>query len=1214
MKKQLLLLALFCVAATHIGAQNNAARFFKPVSREQVVLPENTRRSAFPQKFDTYQLDYEGIKAVLATAPREFTSAAQHSQCIIPVPLGNGEVEDFAVCEIAMLDAEAAAACPYIHTYAGVSTKNPLRGVRLSTTLRGFRAMVLQPDYSVSFVEPYAWGQTAFYIAYDRMDKTDNGLGHLRAEIRPNGDVWFGETQDLFSPTAEDRGVEVDPLKMKIYRYCVGTTGEFGEDHGTTKQEVFSAVTEYTNMVSAFFERDITMRIQLIAASLNVAFVDPETDPYMGSLVNDWLDQNSNVLNTYCNFNSHDVGHVYARYLGGPAIGVGTLNSVCGNDKAKGCSAGIGAGDYGPDFLQVVGQEVGHQLAGGHTWNRCLGTGGRDELVPFEPGSGSTIMSYAGACGSDNVQSFADLYYNTGSIGQIKSFYTFGAVCGSYLQTTNHAPEVAHAYQDNFTIPISTPFELTGSATDIDGDALSYCWEEIDAGPETPLGQPSGNAAIFRTRPPQSVPSRYFPRLNTVINNGNDITEQLPTYTRDLTFRLTVRDNVLNGGGVGSKDLAFKSYEGAGPFTVSNPNSSSVTWYVGEYAEVQWNVANTNVAPVNCQKVNIRLSTDGGQTYPITLASGVENDGKQFVLVPNNIGTTMRVRVDAADNIFYDISNANFKIQAPTQPSLTLGLATDGSTICLPENFYTDILSAGVLGFSDPINLELVGDLPPGAGAFFSTTTVNPGGAASFTVDMSQVAVEGVYTFNIRATSGTQEFIRPITLLLRRNDFTGFGLETPVNGQTNAAVTQTLYWGKGLDADTYDVEFSTSPSFNTILASRTGTALDSFKINFLLQKGTAYYWRVRPNNECGAHDWSEPFFFSTYAEDCRVFEANDVPKNIPASGTPTVESKITVNQGGTISDLNLKQVQGYHNFFKDLEAHLIGPTGTDVLLWKEKCGGYNGSFNFGFDDAAPGAFPCPPNNTGISYKPQNPLTPFIGQNSTGVWTLRVKDNATSSGGTLQGFKIEFCASLAVTPPVLIVNNIMPLPSGTNRVITPDFLLVEDPDNTHAELKFTVVTVPEHGFIELANWGTLHPGDNFTQANIDAGDVRFYDDGSGPGPDGFRFVVTDNEGGFFGTPKFIAQPLVGTKEPGLTALDFVLFPNPASETVQVAFGQAFASETQVQLYDMASRRMGAWSLTAGASSLSIRVKDLPKGIYLVAVQNEGGSGVKKLVVR
>lgn len=1212
MKKQLLLFVLACISMISLSAQQNNL-FFKAVSQDQVSMPETVQRSFYPTSYNTFQLNYPGVKAVLAAAPKEFTAEAKAGKCVISIPLGDGAYESFKIQEVAMLDAEAAAAFPDIHTYAGISTTDPRRTVRLSTTVRGFRAMVMEPDYSVSFVEPLAWGQTEYYISYKRTDSADRGLGKLRTGVDENGGMWFGDQEELFAPEEEYRGAEIDPLQLKIYRYCVATTGEFSQDHGGNKPEVFAAVTEYSNMVSAIFERDAAVRLQLIAASQNVVFLDPDTDPFFGQMVQDWMSQNPNVLNTYCNPLSHDVGHVYARYLGGSAIGVaGSLGNICKDSKGAGCSAGVGLGDYGSNFLVVIGQEVGHQMNGGHTWNRCNGGGGRHGTVAFEPGSGSTIMSYAGACGSDNVQGFSDLYYHAGSIHEFKLYYTFGGLCGSFMQTDNHEPVVTLPYQNNFTIPISTPFELDGSATDVDGDDLSYCWEEVDAGPEVPLGQPSGNAAIFRTRLPVSVTNRYFPRLATVINNGSDITEQLPTYTRDLTFRLTARDNRPNGGGVGSADVAFKSYEEAGPFLVSYPNLNSAVWKVGEYEEVLWDVANTYNAPVSCKKVNVRLSTDGGLTYPVTLASNVENDGKQYVQVPDMVGTKLRVRVDAADNVFYDISNANFKIENPAQPSLTFGLENDGTTLCLPDYFNTEILSAGILGYSDPITLDLVGSVPPGAVPSFSSTTIQPGESATFSLDLSQVAVQGEFTFDIRGTSNGQEYLRTVTLFLQRNDFSGFSLQTPANGTTNANLNQTLHWNYGLDADLYDIEFSTSPSFNTIIASRYATALDSFKIPTLLQKGTAYFWRVRPINECGTHEWSDPYFFSTFAEDCRHFESNDLPKNLTANGTPTVQSDITVNQGGTISSITISKIDGFHSFFKDLEAHLVGPTGTDVLLWKDRCGNFNGSFDFGLNDQSPNGFPCPPNNTGNIYRPQDPLSPFIGQSSTGTWSLKLSDNEIGSGGTLEAFAIEFCASLTVTPPYLVNNVVMPIPSGTNRLISPDFLLVEDSDNTHDQLIFTMMTEPEDGLVHK-NGNTMHAGDQFTQADIDNGLLRFFDYGVSTEPDGFYFMVTDQEGGFFGTPKFLTQAFVGTNNIQIASLDFMLYPNPATDVVQLAFGQALNGNTQIQLIDLAGRLVNNWSMKSNESAFSFNVGELPAGVYFVVVQNEEGRGLKKLVI-
>ncbi|MFN0033611.1 MAG: reprolysin-like metallopeptidase [Saprospiraceae bacterium] len=1160
---------------------------------------------------DAYQLDEAGLRAVLESAPWECTIESAQRKCVLDIPVANGKTEPFAVWRTAMLDPQLAEACPYLRTYAGVSLTDSRRTVRFSTTLRGFRAMILQPDFGFAMLKPVSPGQGDLYIAYDHADAPEDGQKGFRTGVAPNGSVWFGDGEERYAPAAENRGEELEPVRLKVFRFCVGAPGEFTQDHGGTEPLALSAVTEYTNFVSAVFERDIDIRLQLTFGTQYVMFVDPVNDPYPGGTNQDFMSQNPSVLNQYTNFNSHDLGHVYIRGGGGVA---GAIGNACGTNKAQGCSAGSGVNDYGDGFLYVVGQEVGHQLGGGHTWSYCgAGNDQRQGQTAFEPGSGSTIMSYAGGCGSDNIQFNADLYYHGGSIEEIKNYVTFTAACGSWQEKPNNVPVVTLPYPDNFNIPISTPFELNGSATDPDGDPLSYSWEGIDYGPESPLGQPQGNTAIFRSWPPVDVTNRYFPRLSTILANGSSVAEQLPTYTRDLTFRFTARDNRPDGGGVGWADVAFKAVSAAGPFLVMSPNTSGTIWHVGELTQVRWDVANTNAAPVNCQRVNIRLSTNAGQTYPITLAAGTENDGSQYVLVPDNLTSLARIRVEAADNVFFDLSNANFKIQNPTQPSLTLGLSTDGGTICLPDNFSTEIQTASVLGYNTPVAIDLVGSLPPGATASFSATNLNPGQSATLSVNLESVVVEGNFTFTMRAISGTDTLLRPISLLLRRNDFTGFALQTPADGSTNLGLTQTLHWGKGLDADNYDVQLSDSPSFSNILASSTFTALDSLKINFLLEKGKAYFWRVRPRNECGEHAWSGPFFFSTFAENCLSFTANDLPKGITSNGTPTIESKITVVQGGVLSDVVVSNISVYHDYFKDLEAHLISPQGTDVLLWKDRCSNSNGSFNFGFSDAAPTSLVCPPPTNGAIHKPQNPLAPIIGQNSTGVWTLRVRDKVSGSGGTLSNFQLQFCQSVNIQPPFLVNNVVMPLPSGTNRAITPDFLLVEDPNNAHGQLTFTVVTVPQQGQLFKVGYGEMKPGDQFTQADIDTEQLRFYDFGPSADPDGFRFVVTDGEGGFLGTPMFIAQPLVGTQDLGAVSIDFALYPNPAGSSVWVAFGQGLESAARVSLFNTAGQLVRTENMAAGQERLQIAVGQLPKGIYVVRAETEAGAGVRKLVV-
>lgn len=345
MTKHILITALSLISFLSASGQQSK-NYFQSIGSQQVRVDAHTRRGAFPTVFDTYRLDFGAIRQKLSEAPWEFTPEADMGKCVVSIPVAGGAMEDFSVFEVAQLDAEARAAFPDIHCYAGISKTDPRRTVRFSTTIRGFNAMIMHPDFNTSFVEPYAWGQTEYYIAYHSDDAPDNGTRRLRAEVKNDGSLVFGEGDELYTPPVENRGVElVDPVKLKIFRFAVSCTGEFSQDHGTTKAEVFAAITEYVNFIGAIYERDIDLRFQLIAGSQNAIFLDPLTDPFTGQTVQDWLGQNPEILNLYCNPNSHDVGHVLARYITGGAIGVGALGVLCTSNKGQGCSAGVGIGN-----------------------------------------------------------------------------------------------------------------------------------------------------------------------------------------------------------------------------------------------------------------------------------------------------------------------------------------------------------------------------------------------------------------------------------------------------------------------------------------------------------------------------------------------------------------------------------------------------------------------------------------------------------------------------------------------------------------------------------------------------------------------------------------------------------------------------------------------------------------------------------------------------
>lgn len=1196
-------------------AQSSPPNFWSPVALDAVVLPESAQRPFEPLAYSAFRLNYDGLIAYLGKAPLEFTDQAAERKFKLQMPAADGSLETFALWRTQMMMPGLEAARPEIRTYAGESLEHPGKKIHFTVSpYLGFDALVRLADKGIEYVEPLATGQNEYYMSYNRHDYPKGLDVPFPAQYLPPTAQAVEETsRPTVAPAVPTGGGKElgAATKLRIYRFACTTTGRFGEDYGT-KEATLAKVVSTTNKVNAIYEADLSVRLKLIDEEEKLIFINSATDPFTGPTAFDWLNQNTQVIvNAIGLLNKFDVAHCFARFIAGEASGV--AGGICCYDPSKARGVSTGFYPYGDGFFAVVGQEIGHMWASGHTWSHCTANNQFSASSACEPGSGSTIMSYAGACGADNVQNSADLYYHACSMIEIRNFVEngFGNTCGTLEETGNQSPIATLNYPDNFFIPISTPFELKGSAVDPDGDAMTYCWDEVDLGPFVPMGSPSGNSPLFRSFKPTNNPNRIFPRLQSLIFNTSDIREILPTYTRSLKFAFVVRDNRTGGGGVALDTVEFRATDQAGPFKVVSPNTTSDLWYGNEFRTVTWDVANTDKSAVNCQKVNILLSTDNGNSYEYTLASGVPNNGRCCVKVPDIDKNLCRVRVEAADNIFFDMSNAAFKIKPATAAGF--GLCGDQSfkQVCLPETFTAEISTSSILAFNTPITLSASG-LPSGATATFSTNPVQPGSSSTVSISFPAGIPEGNYSVTVSgAAAGAVAASTVIDLTVVSNNFSSLVLQTPANGASGISQSPSLGFGTATDAVRYEVQVATSPSFapNTVKASSSSVTAGTYQVSVVLEKGTVYYWRVRPINECGPGPWTEPFVFGTAVEACATLSSNDLPKTISATGTPTVESVITVNAGGTVSDVNVTVIQGNHAFFKDLEFSLVGPDGTTVALSKDKCGSYNGPFKFGFDDASPTAFTCQP-TTGIAFKPSAALSAFNGKNSTGAWILRTKDNVVSSGGNLAAFQLELCSSAALNAPFIVNNNALQLPSGTNAGIPNTLLKTEDANNSAAQLTYTLVTVPQKGEIQV-NGEVAQPGKQFTQADLDNGVLRYFDYGSSAGEQ-FRFVVTDGEGGFV-TGIFVIKPAVGVFEPK-QQLAFDLAPNPATESLRVYFGESLDSKAHIALFNTAGQQLRSTTLPNGTLGHLLDVADLPDGIYIVTVQSERASGARKVMIR
>ncbi|MEO1084181.1 MAG: zinc-dependent metalloprotease family protein, partial [Acidobacteriota bacterium] len=402
---------------------------------------------------------------------------------------------------------------------------------------------------------------------------------------------------------------------------------------------------------------------------------DAGSDPYTNNDGVAMLGQNQSNVNAVIGAANYDIGHVFSTGGGG----VASLGVPCTSSKARGVT-GLGSPTGDPFWVDFVAHEMGHQWGGNHTFNGSEGScsgGNRNPSTAYEPGSGTTIQAYAGICGSQNIQPNSDPYFHGVSLDEIIAYSTLGSGnnCPTTASTGNGPPVVdagaAH------TIPISTPFELCGSATDPQGDPLTYAWEQFDLGPAGAPDNPVGNAAIFRSFNPTASPCRTFPQPLDLISGESSLGEILPSYARTMNFRLTARDNRSGGGGVGDDATTVQVIDTAGPFEVTAP-AGGVSVGEGSTATVSWNVANTDQAPISCAAVNIFLSEDGGMSFPTVLVTATPNDGEATVTLPNASVAAARVMVRCATGIFFDVTDTDFGIGVP---QLAITSPGDGSLL-----------------------------------------------------------------------------------------------------------------------------------------------------------------------------------------------------------------------------------------------------------------------------------------------------------------------------------------------------------------------------------------------------------------------------------------------------------------------------------------------------------------------------------------------------
>jgi hypothetical protein len=602
---------------------------------------------------DLYQyveLDAAVLAGALNRAPMEFTNAAVASPLTMSLPMPDGTYTRFEVLESPIMEPALAAKFPEIRTYLGRGIDDRAASVRFDRTPLGFHAQILSPSGAV-YIDPLWKGDTTAYGSYYKRDyrKVADRFQCLGPTEKPAESV-LG---------VDGGGAALTGETLRTYRLACAATGEYTAFFGGTVVAGMSAIATAVNRVTGVYETELSVRMVLVANNNLIVYTNGATDPYTNNDGIAMLSQNQSNLTSVIGSANYDIGHVFSTGGGG----VAGLGVVCaGSSKAWGVT-GSSSPNGDAFWIDYVAHEMGHQFGSNHCFNgtngNCSG-GNRNGATAYEPGSGSTIMGYAGICGADDLQSHSDPYFHSVSFDEIRVFTQSGTGNNCDVPTsTGNTPPVVEAGL-NYTIPRNTPFALTAVGIDPDGVPVTYCWEQRDLGAAQALSSPdNGTSPILRSWNPTTSPTRTVPRLSNLLNNTLPIGEKYPAVNRTMDFRVMVRDNRAGGGGSGSDNMVVTVNSSAGPFQVTYPNTV-VT--VSGLITVTWSVASTNVAPVSATNVDIFLSTDGGNTFPTVLKSNTPNDGSEQVALPSVDTTTARIKVQGAGNIFFDISNVNFTI------------------------------------------------------------------------------------------------------------------------------------------------------------------------------------------------------------------------------------------------------------------------------------------------------------------------------------------------------------------------------------------------------------------------------------------------------------------------------------------------------------------------------------------------------------------------
>ncbi len=827
------------------------------------------------QQLKSFTLIPKKLIALLADAPKG-KEGVENSTTFIDFPNAQGYFVTFKVAKTMSMAPALQNKFPLINNYIGQAVDDPSIQLYFSISpITGIYVMITDKNQEFSYIIKTKKKNT--YTYYRGSDIQREQIKRMVCAIDSKTFSKKNQNkpiQKLYNKLANYPEVNnAMDGKRKTYQLALGVTSDMSnrilnglgisetEEPNKKKEAILSWLNQVLIKVNAIYSRDLSIDFQLIPDNDLLLFLDANTDPLTSTKTTEIIDEFPKVCQETLGHSNYNLGHLITYGEGG----IAALRGLCSEEKAM----AVTAMKYAPDpYIGTLAHEIGHQFGATHSFNNCENYNEhRNSASAVEPGSGNTIMAYAGLCQSTNVESGEHLFFHTHSISEIKTYLRSVENCGSSFDTENFTP-TADAGK-NYTIPKATPFVLKGTATDQDETEITHTWSQMNS--EFSAAPPLESAPVgpaFRWLAPSTDPIRYFPNLNTIKTGATANTwEVLPNVGRSLDFRFTVRDNDPRGGQTAIDETLITVDNNAGPFQITSQNTNSPLWYGATKQQITWDVANTDHGAVNTPLVDLLFSTDEGRNFTYELATAVPNTGNYELIVPTEIITSKgRLMVRGNDNIFFDINNTNISIK---QSDFILDVAADerAKTICLEETTQvTYQLSYKTLNDVDQeVRFSLTGEGIESINAIFTPDTTTKNSSVTLKIENFSPEMLGQKALTVSAvTTDGQETSTSLNLLITNAPTLIPKPLSPYNKKTEVKIPLQLEWRKNNLAAAYTIQLATDPNFN-VIAMEEQASINGLFIQHL-EYETKYYWRVKAINACGETDYSETYYFTTQSD------------------------------------------------------------------------------------------------------------------------------------------------------------------------------------------------------------------------------------------------------------------------------------------------------------------------------------------------------------